>query len=126
MVAASGLKDAYVAMVASRGLPEPGSRDPRLCSQHFFAWCVPYVRILKPDVERVGASLWVAKSVRRIPPECLDPKVKNYQWGDFNKGLLEAKDHGAETVILLDQKGNVTEGPGFNVFSVQPNKRIVT
>ncbi|MEM7654424.1 MAG: aminotransferase class IV, partial [Pseudomonadota bacterium] len=44
MVARSGLKRAYVAMVASRGVPLiPGTRDPRQCGNHFFAWCVPFV-----------------------------------------------------------------------------------
>lgn len=42
MVAASGLPSAYVAMVAARGRNRiPGSRDPRDCANHFFAWCVP-------------------------------------------------------------------------------------
>ncbi|MFT7593594.1 MAG: branched-chain amino acid aminotransferase, partial [Paracoccaceae bacterium] len=51
MVAASGLQSAYVAMVASRGSnPIPGSRDPRDCDNHFYAWCVPYVHIVKPEV----------------------------------------------------------------------------
>ncbi|MEX0308881.1 MAG: branched-chain amino acid--2-keto-4-methylthiobutyrate aminotransferase, partial [Tateyamaria sp.] len=48
MVAASGLNDAYVAMVAARGRNHvPGSRDPRDCENHFYAWCVPYVHIVK-------------------------------------------------------------------------------
>ena len=38
MVAASGLKEAYVAMVASRGVPLiPGTRDPRDCGNHFLS-----------------------------------------------------------------------------------------
>ena len=42
-------------------------------------------------------------------------------------GLMEAKDHGAETCILLDHEGkHVTEGPGFNVFSVSADGRVVT
>ena len=42
MGATSGLRDAYVAMVCARGAPLiPGTRDPRYCANHFFAWCVP-------------------------------------------------------------------------------------
>lgn len=120
MVAASGLRNSYVAMVAARGRnPVPGSRDPRDCENHFFAWCVPYVHIVKPDAADRGTSVWVAKSVRRIPKDSVNPRVKNYHWGDFTSGLFEAKDHGFETVMLLDHSGNVTEGPGFNVFSVR-------
>ena len=55
----------------------------------------------------------------------MDPRVKNYHWGDFTKGLFEAKDAGAETVILLDREGNVTEGPGFNVFAIR-EMRLIT
>lgn len=126
MVATSGLRSAYVAMVASRGVPLiPGSRDPRDCGNHFYAWCIPYVFLIRQEKTMADHSLWVAKSVTRIPESALDPTIKNYQWGDFTKGLLEAKDNGAETAVLLDEHGNVTEGPGFNVFMVKDG-RIVT
>ncbi len=119
MVAASGLRASYVAMVAARGRnPVPGSRDPRDCQNHFYAWCVPYVHIVKPDAADRGTSVWIAKSVRRIPKDSVNPTVKNYHWGDFTSGLFEAKDNGFETTMLLDHDGNVTEGPGFNVFAV--------
>lgn len=126
MVAASGLQDSYVAMVAARGRnPVPGSRDPRDCQNHFYAWCVPYVHIVKPELAERGSSVWIAKSVRRIPQDSVDPKVKNYHWGDFTSGLFEAKDNGFETTMLLDHAGNVTEGPGFNVFALFGD-RVVT
>lgn len=119
MVAASGLTDSYVAMVAARGRnPVAGSRDPRDCANHFYAWCVPYVHIVKPDAAQRGTSVWIAKTVRRIPADSVNPKVKNYHWGDFTSGLFEAKDKGFESTFLLDHDGNVTEGPGFNVFAV--------
>lgn len=126
MVAKSGLENAYVAMVAARGCnPVPGSRDPRDCDTHFYAWCVPYVHVVKPDIAEKGTSVWIAKSVCRIPKDSVDPKAKNYHWGDFTSGLFEAKDNGFETTALLDQDGNVTEGPGFNVFALFGD-RIVT
>ncbi|WP_299282717.1 aminotransferase class IV [uncultured Tateyamaria sp.] len=119
MVKASGLSDAYVAMVAARGRnPVAGSRDPRDCANHFYAWCVPYVHIVTPETAAKGTSVWIAKSVRRIPADSVNPRVKNYHWGDFTSGLFEAKDNGFETTILLDHADNVTEGPGFNVFGV--------
>ena len=38
MVAASGFRNSYVAMVCSRGVPKiPGSRDPRQCENYFYA-----------------------------------------------------------------------------------------
>ena len=114
MVAASGLRNSYVAMVCSRGTPTiAGSRDPRHCRNHFYAWCVPYVQVISPEVVAKGASACIAQTVQRIPDGSVDPIVKNYHGGDFTKGLFEAKDAGFETVILTDADGNITEGPGF-------------
>ena len=120
MVSQSGLRDSYVAMVCSRGKPKiPGSRDPRDCENHFFAWCVPYVHVIKPEIIDQGATAWISQNVYRIPEESVNPRVKNYHWGDFTQGIFEAKDNKYETVILLDFDGNVTEGPGFNVFAIK-------
>ena len=120
MVSQSGLRDSYVAMVCSRGRPKiPGSRDPRDCENHFFAWCVPYVHVIKPEIIDQGATAWISQNVYRIPEESINPRVKNYHWGDFTQGIFEAKDNKYETVILLDFDGNVTEGPGFNVFAIK-------
>ncbi|NRB04876.1 MAG: aminotransferase class IV [Rhodobacteraceae bacterium] len=125
MVGATQLKNSYVAMVASRGRnPVPGSRDPRDCANHFYAWCVPYVHVITPEVASKGATVWIGKSVRRIPRDSVNPKVKNYHWGDFTSGLFEAKDQGYDTTMLLDHDGNVTEGPGFNVFAVFGNTLV--
>ena len=126
MVGKSNLRDSYVAMVCSRGKPKiSGSRDPRDCENHFFAWCVPYVHIIKPEIVEQGATAWIAQNAYRIPENSVNPRVKNYHWGDFTQGIFEAKDKNYETVILLDYDGNVTEGPGFNVFVVK-DKVLIT
>ncbi|UXX84334.1 aminotransferase class IV [Roseovarius pelagicus] len=126
MVAQSGLRRAYVAMVAARGTPMiPGSRDPRECANHFYGWCVPYVHVIKPDVADAGARIWLSDTVRRIPHNSVNPLAKNYHWGDFTQGLFEAKEAGFDTVLLPDDAGNVTEGPGFNVFAVK-GRSVVT
>ncbi len=126
MVARSGLLNAYVAMVAARGVPLiPGSRDPRDCANHFYAWCVPYVHVVKPVIADQGIALWLSETTRRIPPDSVNPRAKNYHWGDFTAGLFEAKDRGFETVVLPDHAGNVTEGPGFNIFALKGG-RVVT
>ena len=126
MVGKSNLRDSYVAMVCSRGKPKiAGSRDPRDCGNHFFAWCVPYVHIINPEIVEQGATAWIAQNAYRIPENSVNPRVKNYHWGDFTQGIFEAKDKNYETVILLDYDGNVTEGPGFNVFAVK-DKVLIT
>lgn len=126
MVAGSGLDAAYVAMVAARGVPIiPGSRDPRDCANHFYAWCVPYVHVVKPEIAEAGVAVMLPDTVRRIPEDSVNPLVKNYHWGDFTQGLFAAKAAGFETVLLPDHAGNVTEGPGFNVFALKGN-RVIT
>ena len=126
MVSKSSLRDSYVAMVCSRGKPKiAGSRDPRDCDNHFFAWCVPYVHIIKPETVEQGATAWISQNAYRIPENSVNPRSKNYHWGDFTQGIFEAKDKNYETVILLDYDGNVTEGPGFNVFAVK-DKVLIT
>ena len=126
MVSKSSLRYSYVAMVCSRGKPKiAGSRDPRDCENHFFAWCVHYVHIIKPEIVEQGATAWIAQNAYRVPENSVNPRVKNYHWGDFTQGIFEAKDKNYETVILLDYDGNVTEGPGFNVFAVK-DKVLIT
>jgi branched-chain amino acid aminotransferase len=113
----AGLREAYVEMITTRGLAPAGSRDPRDCENRFYALAIPYVWMVKPERQKVGVDLTVA-SVQRIPPESLDPRVKNFQWGDMVAGLFEAYAKGGETTVLLDRDGNVTEGPGFNLFAL--------
>lgn len=120
-VALSGLRDAFVAMVSTRGVPRIyGSRDPEDCDNTFIGYAVPWVDVIKPDVQARGAHLLVA-SVPRISQDSLDPTLKNYMWRDFTRGMYEARDKGFDTAILLDSEGYLTEGAGFNVFIVKGN-----
>jgi branched-chain amino acid aminotransferase len=116
-VRAGGLRDAYVAMVCTRGVPPPGSRDPRLASNRFYAYAVPFVWIAPPEKQAAGIDLHVSRRVR-IAPESVDPTVKNYHWLDLVQSLFDAYDRGADTSCVVDAAGNVAEGPGFNVFAV--------
>lgn len=113
----SGLRDAYVEVLCTRGRPQPGSRDPRTCTNRFMAFAIPFVWIADPARQQQGIDL-VVGTPQRIGAASVDPRVKNYHWLDFVMGLFEAYDRGGETVVLLDSAGNVTEGPGFNVFGV--------
>ena len=120
IVARSQLKQAYVSFVASRGQPVvAGSRDPRDCANYFYAWCVPFIWVFDEAVRARGAHLYIADNVRRIASNAVNPTAKNYQWGDFTKSLLLAKDAGFDNTLLLDADGNITEGPGFNVFIIK-------
>jgi branched-chain amino acid aminotransferase len=120
----AGLQNAYVEMIATRGQPPWGSRDPRQAVNQFYAFAVPYVWIAPEDVRRRGLHVLVSE-VQRIPPSSVDPTAKNYHWNDLTMGLLGALDAGADSVLLRDAADNVVEGPGFNVFAVAGG-RLVT
>ncbi len=112
----AGLREAYVSMTCTRGRIAAGSRDLRTARNTFYCFAVPFVWISSPDQQATGASLWISQ-VTRIPPQSVDPSVKNYHWLDLDVALLEAYDHDAELVVLRDLSGAITEGPGFNVFA---------
>jgi len=113
----SGLRDAYVEVLCTRGQPAPGSRDPRSCSNRFMAFAIPFVWIADPDKQAAGINL-IVSDVQRIAAASVDPRIKNYHWLDMVMALFQAYERGGETALLLDAAGNVTEGPGFNVFAV--------
>jgi branched-chain amino acid aminotransferase len=100
------------------GLAPRGVRDPRQYKAQFYAYAVPYVWISEPDQQTLGIDLVVARDTIRIPAGSVDPTVKNFHWGDLTRGMFESFDRGAMTAVLPDANGNVTEGPGFNVFAV--------
>jgi branched-chain amino acid aminotransferase len=115
----SGLRDAYVAMIATRGVPAPGMpRRPSLMQNRFHAYAVPWIDVIPPEVQARGAHLIIA-GTPRIGAESVDPTIKNFHWGDLVRAMFEAEDAGADNAVLLDAEGFVTEGPGFNVFMVK-------
>lgn len=123
-VALAGLRQAYVELILTRGVPPEGSRDPRQCVNRFYAFAIPYVWIVKPDQQETGIDLAVSR-VPRIAPESVDPTVKNFHWGDLVRGLFEAYERGGDSAVLTDGRGHVTEGPGFNLFAWRDG-RLVT
>ncbi len=114
----TGLRESYVAMISTRGVPAPGMpRKPGLLTNKFFAYALPWIDVIAKDVQERGAHLVIAKT-QRIATEAVDPTIKNYHWGDLIRAQFEADDRGADTAVLLDADGFVTEGPGFNVFAI--------
>lgn len=117
-VSRSGLRDAYVQMTCTRGLPPVGSRDPRLCTQRFYAFASPFVWISTQEQQKKGVPM-IVSAVHRIAPEAVDPRIKNFHWLDLTMGIFEAYDRDAFVAVLRDGAGNITEGAGFNVFVVK-------
>jgi branched-chain amino acid aminotransferase len=120
----TGLREAYVQMLMTRGRAPIGSRDVRLAANKFWMFCIPYVWIARPEQKSAGLALHVS-SIQRVPKETVDPTIKHYHWLDFQMALMEAYDRGADTCAVVDRSGNIAEGPGFNIFAVKDG-RITT
>ena len=113
----SGLKNAYVEIIQTRGMSPTFDRDPRKSVPRLIAFAVPFSWILKPDNFEKGLNITVT-DIKRIPSDSIDPTIKNYHWLDLIAGMFEAYDRGGETGILVDANNNILEGPGFNIFSL--------
>ncbi|MEN8194960.1 MAG: aminotransferase class IV [Pseudomonadota bacterium] len=117
-VSRSGMRESYVEMILTRGRSPTLSRDPRDAVNNFIAFAIPFGWIMDAEQRQRGINIVVAET-KRIPGESVDPTVKNYHWLDLVAGMFEAYDRGGENVVLTDMAGNITEGPGFNIFAVK-------
>lgn len=123
MVAKSGIKDAFVELIVTRGMTGVrGARPDQLLNNHLYMFVQPYVWVMEPEDQYKGGSAIVARTVRRVPPGSFDPTIKNLQWGDLVRGLFEANDRGATYPFLTDGDANLTEGSGFNVVIIKDGK----
>ncbi|KAK5211092.1 hypothetical protein LTR41_003704 [Exophiala xenobiotica] len=120
MVAKSGIKDAFVEIIVTRGLKGVrGLKAGESLTNNLYMWIQPYIWVMDPNMQRAGGSAIIARTVKRTSPGSMDPTVKNLQWGDLTRGMLEAQDRGADYPFLTDGDGNITEGSGFNVVFIK-------
>ena len=111
------LDNAYVEMIQTRGISPNFVRDPRQATPRVMAFAVPFGWILKQEDFEKGLDVLLT-DIKRIPPSSVDPTIKNYHWMDLVTGMLNAYEKGNDTAILVDEKNNITEGPGFNLFCI--------
>ncbi|MCK0198143.1 aminotransferase class IV [Ancylobacter sp. 6x-1] len=119
MAAKSGIRDAFVFITLTRGLKQVRGNRPEELTNNLYMFISPYVWVVPPHMQRTGVPAIITRTVRRTPPGAFDPTVKNLQWGDFTRGLMEALDRDAIYPILTDGDGNITEGAGYNVVLVK-------
>jgi branched-chain amino acid aminotransferase len=124
VVRRTGLREAYVAMDCLRSSPPPGvPRHPRHARADLMTFAIPYVWLMpKEKIER-GTHL-IISSTPRIPETSVNPRAKNFHFADMTRSIFEAEERGADNPVLLDANGDVTEGPGFNVFAVIDSRLI--
>ena len=121
-VSHSGLRDGLLLIITTRGTPPSlNIRNPALFENRFYAFAQILPPIASPENMASGLRIVVSK-VPRIPETSVNSNAKNFQWGDFTQARLEAHDADVDNAVLLDYAGNLTEGPGFNVFLVKGNR----
>ncbi len=116
-VARTGLKDAFLMLIATRGSPETAKKDLRTCKNRLIAWATGYHAIVSDEEMEKGCDIVVADTIR-IPPDAVDPAIKNFGRLDFVSALFEAYEKGTQYAVLLDTDGCVTEGRGWNIFTL--------
>jgi branched-subunit amino acid aminotransferase/4-amino-4-deoxychorismate lyase len=119
MLVQSGIRDAFVELIVTRGLKGVRESKPKDIKNSLYMFITPYIWVMEPEMQAPGGSAVIARTVRRTPPGAFDPTVKNLQWGDLTRAMHEAQDRGADYPFLTDGDSNLTEGSGFNICLVK-------
>ncbi len=105
----------HIRLTLTRGVKVTSGMDPRLNQAG------PTLIILaehKPPVyDKAGLSL-ITSSVRRFPPDCLDPKIHHNNLIQSILAKIEANVAGADDALMLDTRGFVAETNATHVFLV--------
>lgn len=106
----------HIRLTLTRGIKVTSGMDPRLNQSG------PTIIVLaehKPPVYgRSGLSL-VTSSVRRFPPDCMDPKIHHCNLIQSILAKIEANVAGADDALMLDTRGFVAETNATHVFMVE-------
>ena len=103
--------NAFVWFLVWRGTPPSGNpRDIENCPIHFAMYIKPSYPIGKTPI----VTLHLDTNTNRVSDDYYGQEYKNMAWLDLTMSQRN-KPADADTTILIDVDGNVTEGPGFNV-----------
>src|SRR5713226_2798305 len=115
-LAANKMRDGvHIRLTLTRGVKITSGMDPRLNQSG------PTLIVLaehKPPVyDQAGISL-ITSSVRRPPPDSLDPKIHHNNLLTSILAKIEANNAGADDAVMLDHRGFVAETNATNIFLV--------
>jgi branched-chain amino acid aminotransferase len=122
-VATSGMRDAYIRLVVTRGKGDLGI-DPDKCGEPTFFIIVSTIALYPAEMYDQGIPV-VTASTRRIPMECLDPRIKSLNYLNNILAKIEAKKAGVLEAVMLNQYGRVAECTADNIFIVK-NGELLT
>jgi len=106
----------HIRLTLSRGVKVTSGMDPRLNQSG------PTLIVLaefKAPVYSRGGLRFITSSVRRFPPDMLDPKIHHNNLLPSILAKIEANVAGADQALLLDQHGFIAEAHGTHVFFVR-------
>src|SRR6516225_3573589 len=107
--------DVHIRLTLSRGVKITSGMDPRLNQSG------PTLIVLaehKPPVYDPAGITLITASVRRPPPDCLDPKIHHANLLGSILAKIEANVAGAADAVMLDQRGFVAETNATHLFLV--------
>jgi len=116
-IAANQRRDGYIRLVVSRGKGDLGI-DPGNCTKATVVIIVDSIALYPKEVYERGIKL-VTASVRRIPLESLDPRIKSLNYLNNILGKIEAKRAGVPEALMLNHNGRVAECTADNIFMVK-------
>lgn len=121
LVRANKLTHGYVRPVVTYGEDHMSLLTDARTPVHVYFVCWPWPALLGEKPLRVTVS-----SRRRIPPTSCDPKAKvGGLYVVSSVATSEAHQRGYDEALMLDQVGNIAEGPGENIFFVR-GKEVFT
>ena len=119
-LAANSMTDSvHIRLTLTRGVKVTSGMDPRLNQAG------PTLIVLaehKAPVYDTGGLTLITSSVRRFPPDCLDPKIHHCNLIQSILAKIEANHAGADDALMLDQRGFVAETNATHVFLVTAGK----
>jgi branched-chain amino acid aminotransferase len=105
----------HIRLTLTRGVKITSGMDPRLNQAG------PTLIVLaehKPPVYDKSGLTLMTSSVRRSPPDCLDPKIHHNNLLTSILAKIEANAAGADDALMLDLRGFVAETNATHVFLV--------
>jgi branched-chain amino acid aminotransferase len=115
-VAKSGIKEAYIRLVVTRGVGDLGL-DPRKCPKASVICITDTIRLWSPNSYEQGLTAITAATPINHR-ESLSPRVKSLNYLTHILAKLEGIAAAVDEVIMLDSSGHVAEASGMNLFAV--------
>lgn len=113
----SGLRDAYIRPVVSRGPGDLGL-DPRKCKTATVVIIVDTIQLYPKEAYERGLRA-ITATTRKIRPDALSPQAKTLNYLNNIMARLEANQAGVEEAIMLNAEGYVCECSADNLFIVR-------